>query len=1005
MKDDFTGSSYELGSSVVRFICVKSTQLKTESERQIEPLINQLYADDELTEEERRKKVNVLKDAQKKLIEENCKKTNGEIRYLDNECVKWNNKYDAYVNNPKKEEKGDVQIFAQGESTFTRTLGCELGVTTTEYIVVQSEQDFVLADLIKRGFDYRSEHYVFAFASAGQMRTKRNVFVKESTWNRVKDSIMCGVTMERVNTKRKDKYICSDAKFIAYMALCNSNTKPIDLDVDRMIVVPDFETTFPYKMLHFDNYDMESYGECSIEDITVPHSDGWGMMLPNSFETEAFSYRAPWFKGLFVSFDFRKFIEEKNGNPIVKDIWGKEHNIIEEDIRYISCESQFKLWKAYDSWDDYKEKFRKYNCTFGICIEEKEEYRNSEINYQMLQTLNLSQDAIDKMTERDFEFLRKISDVNNAQYALDILKATSDYDDRNWYSQIFDYYPEFINNPFARTQIKETIKYRIKRLKGGRITSNGFYRFLSPDAYAFCEWLFLGIEEPNGLLPDGYCYMVDYPEDTDIDILRAPHLYREHCIRRNVTGELRAECDKWFGVSHCMFTSCHDNSSKILNFDVDGDKVLCLPDDENFPIVEQARKDMENISGLSYEIYGAEKTAITTEGIIRTILDTYSGGDIGTPSNRITKIWNSYELEEQEKLHLVAFEVQTTNNRIDYAKTHKKHDACEEATEMVEESIQRKAPHFFQFIKNKEKDQCVELEYEVGEDGCYYAIIDGERIKTNTMDTIFVKCDLFEKEFARLQQRGWRFKKFSEELDYEFGKFDWTMLTNKSYEYPCEETELTKKYRGWNRRGKDGKSPVISTHMLTAPLSTIESDTVWIPAYREKLISLVPEEVEDEHKLDWLIGNLCWETFGSVDIRQQNRRTFRPAALAVLVSCFGEELLQNVKNNVAEIEHRRQMEKIQREVEEQERQERIVETAKIAEEIKKANNGLDTMIVCINDGIVYKSIVAAAEAYGIKRSSFSMNLNSDTPKNPFGHAKCKCADGIRREFEIYKKTF
>ena len=62
-------------------------------------------------------------------------------------------------------------------------------------------------------------------------------------------------------------------------------------------------------------------------------------------------FRAPWVKGLLGVFDFVELIKEKGYSPIIKDIYGQEHDVIAEDIRIIFTKSQFKMYKFYDSWD------------------------------------------------------------------------------------------------------------------------------------------------------------------------------------------------------------------------------------------------------------------------------------------------------------------------------------------------------------------------------------------------------------------------------------------------------------------------------------------------------------------------------------------------------------------------------------------------------------------------------------------------------------------------------
>lgn len=73
----------------------------------------------------------------------------------------------------------------------------------------------------------------------------------------------------------------------------------------------------------------------------------------------------------------------------------------------------------------------------------------------------------------------------------------------------------------------------IKDAKSGKLLVDGArYTYLCPDLYAFCEKLFLNIQNPKGLLSgsDVHCSLYD---EGYIDILRSPHLFREHGVRWN----------------------------------------------------------------------------------------------------------------------------------------------------------------------------------------------------------------------------------------------------------------------------------------------------------------------------------------------------------------------------------------------------------------------------------------------------------------------------------------
>ena len=130
----------------------------------------------------------------------------------------------------------------------------------------------------------------------------------------------------------------------------------------------------------------------------------------------------------------------------------------------------------------------------------------------------------------------------------------------------------------------------------------GKYTFLLPDYYAACEYWFGHIENPVGLLQDQEVFCWLFRRYDKLDCLRSPHLYKEHAIRQNVACnkcEDRAEdIRKWF-TTNAIYTSTHDLISKILQFDVDGDKSLVVAD----PLfVEIAERNMTNIVPL-YQPY------------------------------------------------------------------------------------------------------------------------------------------------------------------------------------------------------------------------------------------------------------------------------------------------------------------------------------------------------------------------------------------------------------------
>jgi hypothetical protein len=79
----------------------------------------------------------------------------------------------------------------------------------------------VAEDIIKNGFIYNNERYVLFSASAGQIRTKKFVVIKEKLLKQYEKTLMCGLTVDEINKKGG----VNVNKFLAYYALANSATE------------------------------------------------------------------------------------------------------------------------------------------------------------------------------------------------------------------------------------------------------------------------------------------------------------------------------------------------------------------------------------------------------------------------------------------------------------------------------------------------------------------------------------------------------------------------------------------------------------------------------------------------------------------------------------------------------------------------------------------------------------------------------------------------------------
>lgn len=732
--------------------------------------------------------------------------------------------------------KNIISVF---ESSLTRVMGVNTNELTDNIIIVQTYFFDVIEDIILNGFIYNNEKFICYTASAGQIRTKKTVFIKENIWNKYKDTITCGLSIEKINELGG----VNINKYLAYLALANSATDLWeDFDIDKAIVVNDFETDVETKVDFINDEDYTIKRQTMK--VPISHTDGCGMIL-FSRSKKAFMTRIPWVKGLLEPWAFDEFIKEKSKElgkycGIVEDIYGKEHDILKEGIEVIFTKSQFKMYKYYPNivdkdgniikygWDTYKENYKKYNCQAGKCNEEEDKIKNAKINYQMMQTLtDITNIELEKICEKTNKDIKNIG--SNKYTMLKILGVTKENTTKNNIQQALEIYPELLNDTYCKEILKQVKKSMVKDAKAAKVSIDGKYTFISPDLYAFCEYLFLDIKEPNGLLKKDEVYCNLYRDIKELDCLRSPHLYREHAIRKNTIDD---EKDKWF-ITKSLYTSCHDVISKILQFDVDGDKSLVCAEKT---LVEVAKRDMEGILPLYYNMRKADAVHVDKYSIFNGLKTAYTGGNIGMYSNDISKIWN-HENVNLDAIKLLCME---NNFTIDYAKTLYKPIRPKKIKGLISDYTKLKTPHFFIYAKDKTKDKVENINGSV----------------VNRMSKIIKNPPI----------------KFT---STDLGKFNYKMLMfNKKVEMNEDNDDIIKKYKELD----------LKSHFMINKKEDNDKTKNITYLYQDIRKKILEVNNDEKYVTDVLIEYLYND-------KKSNYKT-------MLWECFGDIIIENLKTNL-----------------------------------------------------------------------------------------------------------
>lgn len=523
---------------------------------------------------------------------------------------------------------------AEFSCELSRAMGLEPNEATLDLIVIRWKNLDELHQLVVDGFTMpilkddgtteQRKYHLFS-ASAGQLRRDKILCIADETWERIRNRIEAGMSWDWIN----DRGSLNVNKYMAYLALVNSATDEwTDFDIDRCIVIPEFESEVTDRMM----YIKPDYTyEIGTQTVKLDHTDGCGMMLPE-ISMSNFMTRGPVFKGLLCSFDYLKFCRVNNVPAVIKDAWGLEHDLIRENIKIIFTTSQFKLYKLFNSWQEYKDKFKENGCKFCKTNYEEDFIPDTYLNYQMLQTLqDFTDDEIKKFTAKEHERIKEITKNKDA-----MLKALgADPESDSPYKVALHLYPELLREAYSKESLKAIRKKMILDAKSGKIRCDNKRLYAIPDFYAACQHWFCHIESPDGLLKNGEIACKIYRREKKADVLRSPHLYMEHCVRKIVHDQ---KIYDWF-YTNGIVTSCKDLISHVLQMDWDGDQLNVIVDPLIVEIAERNVKKYDVIP-LFYDANKADAEPISREIQFKGLKRAHDYSGIGEVSNMLTKLWN-----------------------------------------------------------------------------------------------------------------------------------------------------------------------------------------------------------------------------------------------------------------------------------------------------------------------------------------------------------------------------
>lgn len=479
----------------------------------------------------------------------------------------------------------------------------------------------------------------------------------------------------RIENGRNTSIKLSPAKYGAYESLAASASIPVSWPRSEnnkipggIIVVKDCIVHFKTNFIEIDDSDPTSEPKVTEKydaDFENNMSDGCSMMLPHlskrwngelngdpEHTMSGCNMRCAFTKGMALTFDFIRFAEEIIGaseeHPekyLIEDYWGQKRDVRDADL--ILTESQLKLCGSYDSWDDYYKKCIENHYTLRVTKTSEEENDDiRQLNYQFIQSLNLTDDDIDELVCPTVDEIKDIMALDprksvvylcgkglnekNVIFADNIAKAIMI--DQN-----------AINDPYIRSKIKKMINRRIKDAKIGVLDLHGNFQILSGDLYALCESMF-GLE-PHGILESGEIYSKYWYDEGVNRVLcfRAPMSNAHSIVSQNICKKEKAL--DWFQyIDTCIVVNGWDTMPAALNgFDFDGDLLFTT---NNAPLMRR----QTNLPALNCIQTKAPKKIVTDADVIASNKAGF-GSKIGSITNKITAMTSlmaNYETGSEE---------------------------------------------------------------------------------------------------------------------------------------------------------------------------------------------------------------------------------------------------------------------------------------------------------------------------------------------------------------------
>lgn len=450
--------------------------------------------------------------------------------------------------------------------------------------------------LYEYGFVCNGIKYVRWKRSSGSSRVGKCLFINTELYSRMHRWETCGLSLR--------KGCCIDlAALEAYISLTSSSIiDTMELRPENFLIVDDYESIFTDKCMgvQYENGQLTA----TEKEYEIKNSifDGESLLDVSAFPDEYQQYsmlllRQRMFKSACFKANIQQWFAD-NGITDVSQLNGFTLAGNISDIKIITTPSSIKYVKfgSIEKWLEILEP------TFGIVKHEKPTHyfdgRKVSCHYQLLNTLQLSEDDVKELLKPTFDYIAKIkTDPAVLRHHIDLSYEELELNPLNSKNEII-FKLLSLNEDFAKTQMyydfrDDLVRSLMRELKQGHVLINGNYSTLLGNGIEMLQQS-IGTFKGESVIGVGNIHSKRFEYGRTILGSRSPHVCAGNVLLvQNVESKL---IDKYFPLSNeiVYINSINENILQRLDgADFDSDCQLLT---DNPILIKAAQKNYDKFS-------------------------------------------------------------------------------------------------------------------------------------------------------------------------------------------------------------------------------------------------------------------------------------------------------------------------------------------------------------------------------------------------------------------------